>query len=193
MKMNFLGINMVVLGLLVYIALFIPTMGFTAPQVGDKFGSWTFSCKALGPSNTKCGLTQSIVSRSSRKLILRANLGFIGKKGELLLVLRTPLNLYLKAGVMVKVDSGPKRNMILHQCKKSGCVAMYNVSQSFRNELILGNKLLVKFKLILKEGIVGIPVKINLNGVQKGINELEKSQAGKRYTIIQENDQLPIF
>jgi invasion protein IalB len=190
MKMHFLTIRIVLLGVM-YLLLLSPGIGLAAPKVGDRFGNWTFACMAIGPGNTKCGLTQDVVSRSSGKRILKATLGYLGKSGELILVLRTPLNLYLPTGVVANIDSGLKRRMVLQQCKKNGCIAVAKISQSFQDELFLGSRMRIKFKIILKEGIVGIPVKINLNGTQKGIQALEKSRIGDGYN--QKNEQLPIF
>jgi invasion protein IalB len=190
MKMNFLTIRIVLLGILC-LFLLNPVIASSAPKVGDRFGNWTFACMAIGPDKTKCGLTQDITSRNSRKLILKATLGYIGKGGELVLLFRTPLNLYLPTGVVINIDSGRERPMMLQQCKKNGCIAAARISQSFQEELFSGSRMLVKFKIILKEGIIGIPVKINLSSTRKGILALEKSRIGDGYN--KKKEQLPIF
>ncbi|MBF0453410.1 MAG: invasion associated locus B family protein [Magnetococcales bacterium] len=160
---------------LLLLLLLLPTQGESAPKVGDRFGAWTFSCKAMGPGKTRCGLIQQVQTRRSGKTILYATLGYAGKGGRLVLMLRTPLNIYLPTGVQVGIDSGPLQSAPLQQCKKKGCVALLKISNTLLEAFYSGTQMRVVFRVILKEGVVAVPVKLMLNGLKNGILALEGS------------------
>ncbi len=146
------------------------------PRVGDKFGSWTFLCKAYGPGETKCALVQELRLKKngrSGKHLLAVNLGYIGSANVLALSLRTPLNAYLPAGVSINIDSGKRKKVPYRQCKTTGCVGMLKVSGKLRDELRRGLKMNVIYTLIMKKGVVKVPVSVSLRGVSAGLQALD--------------------
>jgi invasion protein IalB len=156
--------------------LLLPAVGEAGPKVGDKFGRWTFTCKAYGPGETKCALVQEVRlkkgGRSGKRLLL-ATMGYIGSSNVLALAVRTPLNAYLPTGVVISVDSGRQRTIPFRQCKTDGCASVVKITRQFRDELTKGKKLHVRFKLILKKGLLKVPASVSLHGISRGFSALD--------------------
>jgi invasion protein IalB len=175
------------------VTLLLSSIVEAGPRVGDRFGDWVFSCKAYGPGETKCALTQEMRLKKGGKRILWVSLGYVGKANVLALMIRAPLNSFLPSGVQVKVDSGRQNKMLFQQCKKEGCITIKKISKNFRDELSRGNKLTAQFKLILKKGTIKIPVSISLRGTERGLLALEGKTSSGPGRGSNKKPQSPIF
>ncbi|WP_172795215.1 invasion associated locus B family protein [Polycladidibacter hongkongensis] len=90
-----------------------------------------------------CRMAQSLVSASSGEpvSILRV---FAGKRPSLLL--RTPLNVFLKTGVLLQIDKGKRFAFAFEFCDKSGCYAGVPLSKALLSGFKRGNKARVSLR-----------------------------------------------
>lgn len=163
-----------------------------SPRVGDRFGNWVFNCKAYGPGDTKCGLTQDVRIKNGGKRLFSASIAYVGPSNTLTLVMNTPLNSLLLSGVQITVDSEASVTLPFQQCRKEGCIALQKISPALRRQLAIGRKMKVSFKLILNKGLVQIPATISLDGTAKGIMVLEGGIPEGRAADDDES-QFPVF
>jgi invasion protein IalB len=144
------------------------------PKVGDKFGAWTFSCKAIGPGETKCGLAQNVIfKRGGKPVFLSVTVAYNDSNNVLSMALKTPLYSYLTSGISMSIDSGYGKKVPFQQCKKGGCIGVFKINKKFRNALILGRTLKTEFKVILNKVVYKVPGSISLRGMAKGLVALD--------------------
>lgn len=141
--------------------------------VGDKFGSWSFSCTALGVDKTRCGLVQTVALAGTGKNIIKVTLGYLGKKSELALIVQTPMNIFLDASVVVSVDQGKQTKMSMQRCQPEGCAAAMQVKPDFLRELSSGSMLKVGFVLWSSKK-VPVLVPVSLIGLMDGVAKIKR-------------------
>lgn len=61
-------LNIIFLMLFFYV---LPLTVNAGAKVGDNFGDWIYECEALVQSKTTCSLTQTIVSKSENRRIMK--------------------------------------------------------------------------------------------------------------------------
>jgi len=155
------------------IAIFTPLL-LTMPQtshaeakVGDVFGDWIYECRALAENKTACSLSQTIMSKSQNKRLVKFNLGRNEKTKAVNLTALLPLGISLPSGVNFSIDQGKTYQFTLKTCFQLGCVATYPVDNSFMQALQSGQKLNINFS---GEG-ADAPIKISgsLKGLAEGV------------------------
>jgi invasion protein IalB len=144
-----------------------------ALKVGDRIGDWTFQCRALTASETRCALVQNIVDNETNRPIIGVVLRKLGQNNEKLgLFISTPLGIFLGAGIAAKVDEGEQFPLILQTCTaQNGCLAAVEIDAKRLEALRTGSRLLVGFKARADAKTLTVPV--SLNGVKEGLKALE--------------------
>ncbi|MBF0421553.1 MAG: invasion associated locus B family protein [Magnetococcales bacterium] len=165
----FLPTLMVVVGAMV----FAPHPAYARLNVGEKFGPWSFSCTAVGVDKTRCGLVQVLTIKETGKNIVKVILGYLGKNNELVLIIHTPMNIFLDTGVLVKVDQGKQFKTALQRCQPQACIAALQVKPEFFTELTTGTSLKIGFVLWSEKKIPFI-IPVPLKGIAEGMAKIKQ-------------------
>ncbi len=154
------------------IAIALTLAGLTLPQfaaaeakVGDQFGDWVYECAALAANKTLCSLSQTIISKTQNKRIVKFNLRRDENSKSIDFMAILPLGINLPTGASINIDSGKAYPLMLKTCTQQGCIAVYTTDSSFIKTLQNGQKLNISFTF------AGAEKPITISGSTKGLTE----------------------
>ena len=94
---------------------------------GKTFDDWAIECEQpAGAKDEKCFATQYAMMNkegSPPQRLMKFSVGYLGPKGEAVVVGLLPLGISIPTGVAFKVDDRPQQPMQLQSCGPEGCVA----------------------------------------------------------------------
>ncbi|EAR50917.1 hypothetical protein OG2516_13631 [Oceanicola granulosus HTCC2516] len=134
--------------------LLLPASAGAEPQVGDRFGDWSFECTAQSATRIDCGLAQLVVIAESREPIARFRItgpaepaaeDAAATPGQLSVLL--PLGLDLQAGVTASTDTGTTLPLSVATCVQQGCLLTAPVTDEIVAALREGAQMNVGFAL----------------------------------------------
>ncbi len=152
------------------------TSGVAAEAVVEpkRYGDWELVCKPQAASATPkaesgaCRLQQAQAVNGGKDVVFLFNIARQGK--QRVAIISTPLNVYLPAGLELKIDDGQTQRVIFETCNISGCHAGFALSGALLGALRKGNVLTVALK---DTKATTIPLKVSLNGISAGIDALD--------------------
>ncbi|MCZ7854115.1 invasion associated locus B family protein [Agrobacterium salinitolerans] len=152
------------------------TSGVAAEAVVDtrRYGDWELVCKPQAAADTPkaesatCRLQQAQAVNGGKDVVFLFNIARQGK--QRVAIISTPLNVYLPAGLELKIDGGQTQRVIFETCNISGCHAGFALNGSLLGALRKGNVLTVALK---DTKATTIPLKVSLNGISAGIDALD--------------------
>ncbi|TGE78640.1 invasion associated locus B family protein [Rhizobium sp. SEMIA 439] len=146
-----------------------------APAVEPRrYGDWELVCKPQADAATPkaesatCRLQQAQAVNGGKDVVFLFNIARQGK--QRVAIISTPLNVYLPAGLELKIDGGQAQRVIFETCNISGCHAGFALNGSLLGSLRKGNVLTVALK---DTKATTIPLKVSLNGISAGIDALD--------------------
>lgn len=150
--------------------------GVAAAAVGEprRYGNWELVCKPQADAATPkaesatCRLQQAQAVNGGKDVVFLFNIARQGK--QRVAIISTPLNVYLPAGLELKIDGGQVQRVIFETCNISGCHAGFALNGSLLGALRKGNVLTVALK---DTKATTIPLKVSLNGISAGIDALD--------------------
>lgn len=117
-----------------------PAYGQTGDKkISVKQSDWRVICGSTTqttPDNKSCRMSQSLLDPKGGKPLLIVRV-FTGKQPSLLI--QTPLQVFLKAGVVVQVDRGKRYAFAYEFCTAEGCYAGIPLPKSLLNSFKRGN------------------------------------------------------
>lgn len=156
-------------------------IGKKAPEVAaeavvdpKRYGDWELVCKPQSATATPkaesatCRLQQAQAVNGGKDVVFLFNIARQGK--QRVAIISTPLNVYLPAGLELKIDGGQVQRVIFETCNISGCHAGFALNGSVLGALRKGNVLTVALK---DTKATTIPLKVSLNGISAGIDALD--------------------
>ena len=156
-------------------------IGKKAPEVAaeavvdpKRYGDWELVCKPQSATATPkaesatCCLQQAQAVNGGKDVVFLFNIARQGK--QRVAIISTPLNVYLPAGLELKIDGGQVQRVIFETCNISGCHAGFALNGSVLGALRKGNVLTVALK---DTKATTIPLKVSLNGISAGIDALD--------------------
>ena len=147
--------------------------GHAQPNVGDRFGDWTYICKALSKKRTVCALTQTRVNPRTKQRVLKLTFRKMGKSGKLALIVAAPLGIHLATGMGGKVDKGKQFTLVWQSCTNQGCTAAVEVDDKLGIAIRAGKQLLIAFKP--RANVDALKFAVSLRGVTRGLEALDQS------------------
>ena len=157
----------------IFLVLLFVGAGHAQRNVGDRFGDWTYICKALSKKKTVCALTQTRVDPRTKQRVLEVTLRKLGESGKLALLVAAPLGIHLATGMIGKVDQGKQFTFIWQSCTKQGCTAAVEVNDKLRWTMKAGKQLLIAFKP--RANVDTLTYSVSLGGMTKGLEALDDS------------------
>lgn len=142
-------------------AMFCSTASFAQNETGD----WKLTCEESG-----CRMSQSLVSQDSGIAVLLVRV--FGPDAPTAL-LTTPLGVFLKPGIVIKVDGGRARAYGFEICDPAGCHAGLNLDEALLRDFRRGNTAEITFFDGSQEQVT-LPV--SLKGFTAGYKALASAQ-----------------
>ncbi|EKF57034.1 Invasion associated locus B protein [Agrobacterium albertimagni AOL15] len=145
------------------------------PAAGARlYGDWELVCKQQTDTatakveSTTCRLQQAQAVNGGKDVVFLFNIARQGK--QRVAIISTPLNVYLPAGLELKIDGGQVQRVIFETCNIAGCHAGFALNGSLLGALRKGNVLTVALK---DTKATTIPLKVSLRGISAGIDALD--------------------
>lgn len=93
------------------------------PEAGKMFGDWGIHCETQIDRSEKCFASQYQFVTESGQRIINVHVGYLGPKGEVMVVAFLPLGIDLQAGTAIKFEPGPQVAFVVETCVPEGCRA----------------------------------------------------------------------
>ena len=159
------------LGLAFLIASLPAAAAVKKPEAGTAFGDWQVECETAADGKPHCFLVQTQLLKENNARLLKMSVGYIGPKGEPVLVALLPLGIDLRAGVVMKLDEGGEAPMTLQQCTQDGCVASKVLDAK---ELAAFTKAqTLRLGMLPYAGKQSVTMMVSLKGISAGLNALK--------------------
>jgi invasion protein IalB len=121
-----------------------PVLGGDAPAAATPQSAWASQCVADGRSgNQDCSVFQRVVTQAGQ--LVGSVTVRIPPGGEPVMVVSTPLGLYLPNGITFSIDGSAPSKLELQTCEQTGCIATLPVSEEALNAMSKGQKIDISF------------------------------------------------
>jgi invasion protein IalB len=120
----------------------------------DSQPAWSSQCNAEGRSETlDCAVVHRLFITNTGQLIGSVTIRMPGDTKEPVMMIQTPIGLFLPAGVSIDVDEKNPQRLELQTCDGNGCYAGSPVSDDFLASMLKGQKFNIKFQDLNKQEI----------------------------------------
>jgi invasion protein IalB len=120
----------------------------------DSPPAWSSQCNAEGRSETlDCAVTHRLFITNTGQLIGSVTIRMPGDTKEPVMMIQTPIGLFLPAGVSIDVDEKKPQRLELQTCDGNGCYAGSPVSDDFLASMLKGQKFNIKFQGLKEQEI----------------------------------------
>lgn len=140
------------------------------PEPGAGFGDWQVECEAAVDGKERCFLAQTQTLKENNTRLLKMSVGYIGPKGEAVLVALLPLGIDLRAGVAMKLDEGEQTALVLQHCAQDGCVASKALDAKGLAAFTKARTL--RIGVLPYAGTQSVTMTVSLKGVAAGLGAL---------------------
>lgn len=139
-----------------------------------RYGDWELVCRPGTETQPKkldrstCRLQQAQAVNGGKDVVFLFNIALQGE--QRVAIISTPLNVYLPAGLELKVDNGQTERVVFETCNISGCHAGFALTGNLLSALRKGNVLTVELQ---DTKATTIPLMVSLTGISAGIDALD--------------------
>jgi len=125
-----------------------------AAGAADSQPTWSSQCNAEGRSETlDCAVVHRLFITNTGQLIGSVTIRMPGDTREPVMMIQTPIGLFLPAGVSIDVDEKNPQRFELQTCDGNGCYAGSPVSDDLLASMRKGQKFNIKFQGLKKQEI----------------------------------------
>ncbi len=125
-----------------------------AAGAADSQPTWSSHCNAEGRSETlDCAVVHRLFITNTGQLIGSVTIRMPGDTKEPVMMIQTPIGLFLPAGVSIDVDEKNPQRFELQTCDGNGCYAGSPVSDDLLASMRKGQKFNIKFQGLKKQEI----------------------------------------
>lgn len=122
---------------------------------------------ATPESDRSCRLQQAQAVSGGKDVVFLFNI--VMQRKKTVAIISTPLNVYLPAGLELRIDGGGVRRAVFETCNVTGCHAGFALDGALLAGLRRGKALVVTLK---DSKISKIPVRVSLTGIASGLKAL---------------------
>jgi invasion protein IalB len=116
--------------------------------------SWVSRCaSATRQSVPECFIEQTVVLTKTGQLIASVTVRLPPTTNKPVMMIQTPVGLYLPAGVAMQVDEAPPLRLVVQTCDTKGCYAGDQISPQLLETMKAGKRLSVIFQNLEKKDI----------------------------------------
>ena len=147
-------------------------VGQSVAQSGPVFGDWKLLCgvgKKTADRNDRCRVSQSVISEKTKARLFLVR---VFKGTPAVAMVSTPHSIFLKPGLVVKIDDHSSRAFSFETCNEDGCHIGIPLNPLLSAELRSGKRAVFHF-FDGAQHRVSIPV--SLNGFSNALNALNKT------------------
>lgn len=125
-----------------------------SPPAANSPPAWSSQCSAVGRSATlDCTVAQRLVVTNTGQLIGSVTIRMPGDTKDPMMMIQTPIGLFLPAGVSIDVDEKNQQRLELQTCDVNGCYAGSPVSDDLLASMLEGQTFNMKFQDLNKQQI----------------------------------------
>jgi len=129
---------------------------------------WSVNCTNPGKA-FQCKLTQRIVLRKTRQLLLAVTVQKSGKPKKPSMMIQLPHGLFLPAGIKIQIDKNKLLQRPIQTCDSKGCYVGLPLADNQIKLLKQGRKLKIEFQNLKKKAIT---VPLPLRGFEAAYKKL---------------------
>ncbi|MDQ0317273.1 invasion associated locus B family protein [Amorphus orientalis] len=119
-----------------------PAAAQTEQEGGGEELPWSSRCtSASRDAPATCQIEQRAVITETGQLLLLVTIAVPGDSRQPILNIRTPLQLFLPAGVNIDIDERNAQKLNYQTCDQQGCYARMDISNALLDAMIKGGKL----------------------------------------------------
>ena len=116
--------------------------------------TWSSQCSAVGRSEKlDCTVVQRLFVKDTGQLIGSVTVRVPADAKEPMMMIQTPVGLFLPAGVSIDVDDKNQQQLELQTCDANGCYAGSTVSDDLLKSMLKGKQFNIKFQSLKKKQI----------------------------------------
>lgn len=128
------------------------------PASPKRFDDWFIEC-GQGEQAKRCYATQELTAQGNdRARILKVSVGYIGPKGEPMVVVLLPLGIDLHAGAAFAIDGKDQIAFDVQQCLGDGCVGAAVLQEPTLRTLLEAKQVMVGMRPFGGGQTVAVPV-----------------------------------
>jgi len=158
-----------VVGLLLIVAQCCLFLSFAQAEP-QRYKDWSKQCAPLPTGKRACHIFHTVINKQNGEALLRAEVGAIPGKKQVLLLFTVPLGVALKPGLKFQVDSSKAKRLDYDVCARDGCRAAKVMNAHLVRAMKRGAR--GKVIIMMLDGkVVALP--LSLSGFTKAINSLD--------------------
>lgn len=116
--------------------------------------SWVSRCaSATRQSAPECFIEQTVVLTKTGQLIASVTVRLPPTTNKPVMMVQTPVGLYLPAGIALQIDEAPPLRLVVQTCDTKGCYAGDQISPQLLETMKAGKRLSVIFQNLEKKDI----------------------------------------
>lgn len=142
------------------------------PAAGKTFGDWGIHCEAQADGSEKCFASQYQFVTASGQRVVNVNFGYLGPKGEAMVVVYLPLGIDLQAGTSIKFEPGPQVALVVETCVPEGCRATAILNPAAQNAVRKSKEINVLMLPFGKDQLTALA--ISVKGLAQAFASLKK-------------------
>ena len=139
----------------------------------DIYKDWVKRCASEGTFKDRCYISQQLSLNDTGEPLFNITVGYPLNEKQPLVLVSTPLGVYLPAGVEMKVDDLEPHRIVFAYCNTEGCHGYYRMPAKLVTEFKQGRWLRVTF---LDGTRRGHQFDVSLNGFTASLKSLESSK-----------------
>lgn len=131
---------------------------------------WSTRCSSNSRETAPdCQIEQRAVVTETGQLLLLVTIGVSGSSREPVMTVRTPLQLFLPAGVAMDIDGRDAAKLDYQTCDQNGCYARTAVSNALLESMFKGLKLNITLETMARQKV---KVPMSLSGFTEVYNKI---------------------
>jgi invasion protein IalB len=116
--------------------------------------NWVSRCVATArQAALECSIEQRLIMQNTSQLVAAVTVRMPADTGKPVMMLQTPLGLYLPAGITIDIDGATEQQFELQTCDNNGCYAGAPVSEELLANMARGQKLNLRFQNLNRQPI----------------------------------------
>ncbi len=144
------------------------------PESGERFDDWRLGCeRRQGAAKETCFVEQRLSHKDDPdRLALAVAIGYFAPNGKPAMIVKLPPAAIQEAGIIIRVDERPVREIGIRSCGADNCSVMALLDDETLADLRGGQKAVVAYSRKDSEEIARVPV--SLRGLTRGLAALRK-------------------
>jgi invasion protein IalB len=130
-----------------------PAVGGDTAAAGQR-ENWASRCVAIGrDAALECSIEQRLIMQTTSQLVAAVTVRMPSDTRRPVMMLQTPLGLYLPAGVTIDIDGAGEQKFELQTCDNNGCYAGNPVSDDLIASMMRGQNLNIRFQNLNRQPV----------------------------------------